>query len=184
MCIRDRYQRRVHGRGFYHAYLDIRPTLLEALNSVSQKSNCKKIQVVGHSLGAAIGTHSVLDLLTTSSLKSMYTTYGIFTMGCPRVGDKRFAHYFDGIVPTSYRVVHDKDIVPHLPPQWMDFYHTEQEVWYTSEKNLDHVFCLSGEDPNCSDSIKVYVPAEHNEYFNQNFSAIYPFCSEATSFQI
>ena len=46
----------------------------------------------------------------------MYTTNGILTMGCPRVGNKNFAHFFDGIVPTSYRVVHYEDIVPHLPP--------------------------------------------------------------------
>ena len=46
-------------------------------------------------------------------------------MGCPRTGNKEFALFFDSIVPTSYRVVHNKDVVPHLPMIWMGFYHTE-----------------------------------------------------------
>ena len=41
----------------------------------------------------------------------------MYNFGSPRVGNGNFASYFDKIVPCSYRVVVDGDIVPALPPQ-------------------------------------------------------------------
>ena len=31
-----------------------------------------------------------------------------------------------------YRVVHNKDIVPHIPTSIQGFYHEGEEVWYQS----------------------------------------------------
>ena len=95
-------------------------------------------------------------------------------MGCPRVGNKHFAAYFDSIVPTSYRVVPSQGCCPASPNGMVrllsysiSFFFNfrfikkkkkkkKKEVWYTSDQNLDHVFCLTGEDPNCSDQLKVF----------------------------
>ncbi|KAJ1408063.1 hypothetical protein B484DRAFT_309816, partial [Ochromonadaceae sp. CCMP2298] len=40
----------------------------------------------------------------------------MYNFGSPRVGNSPFANFYDRIVPNSYRVVVDGDIVPALPP--------------------------------------------------------------------
>jgi hypothetical protein len=57
-----------------------------------------------------------------------------------------------------FRVVHAKDIVPHLPNTWQDFAHVGTEVWYPNA-GLDLIFktCpnTSGqpENRNCADTV-------------------------------
>lgn len=46
------------------------------------------------------------------------------TFGSPRVGNPAFSNWFDGAMNLgtySARVVHNKDIVPHLPPMSFGF---------------------------------------------------------------
>ena len=46
------------------------------------------------------------------------------TFGSPRVGNPAFSNWFDGSMNLgtySARVVHYKDIVPHLPPMSFGF---------------------------------------------------------------
>lgn len=77
------------------------------------------IHVTGHSLGAAIAALCAFDLYDNG-----YNIVEVYTFGQPRVGDATFAknynERFDGY---SYRVVHYADIVPHLPPELLDFTH-------------------------------------------------------------
>ena len=51
--------------GFYSGYYSLREQILLAYNTISAKSGCKKIFVVGYSLGAAMATHGVLDIIET-----------------------------------------------------------------------------------------------------------------------
>jgi hypothetical protein len=41
----------------------------------------------------------------------------MYNYGSPKVGNGNFANFYDKMVPASYRVVVDGDIVPALPPQ-------------------------------------------------------------------
>ncbi|KAG5192224.1 hypothetical protein JKP88DRAFT_173803, partial [Tribonema minus] len=40
----------------------------------------------------------------------------LYTFGTPRPGDAAFGELFNQSVGTAYRVVHNRDIVPHLAP--------------------------------------------------------------------
>ena len=51
--------------GFYDAYYSLREQVLISIETASQKSGCKKIFVVGYSLGAAMANHAVLDIIET-----------------------------------------------------------------------------------------------------------------------
>ena len=55
---------KVHS-GFYYGYYSLRQQVLTTFNTISAKSGCTKIFVIGYSLGAAMSTHSVLDILET-----------------------------------------------------------------------------------------------------------------------
>ena len=80
-----------------------------------------------------------------------------YTYGEPRVGNTDWAQDFDKYVPHAYRVVHDGDMVSHLPPpvflQWT-YEHTSTEIWYNDEFSSYRV-CLPNEDPNCSNETTV-----------------------------
>lgn len=54
----------------------------------------------------------------------------------------------------SFRVVHNEDVVPHVPPELFGFTHSVEEIWY-NEASSSYTSCstTNGEDPNCSDSI-------------------------------
>lgn len=74
--------------------------------------------VTGYSLGGALATLSSLDLQNKYNKVS-----DMYNYGCPRVGDKDFAKYFNDKIKEAYRVVHNRDIVPHVPPTFLRFRH-------------------------------------------------------------
>lgn len=45
----------------------------------------------------------------------------VMTFGQPRIGNAVFASYFDQLLPDTFRVTNDHDIVPHLPPYYYYF---------------------------------------------------------------
>jgi hypothetical protein len=46
----------------------------------------------------------------------------------PRVGDEAFEQWYSTVVPGTFRTVHRKDPVPHLPTMNMGFHHMPYEV--------------------------------------------------------
>jgi hypothetical protein len=94
---------RVHG-GFLDAYLSVAEGLPGTIQSL-QPSKPRAVWFTGHSLGGALATLAA----------AVFGEYqGLYTFGCPRVGDAAFAAMFEG--KQSYRVVHHDDVVSRLPP--------------------------------------------------------------------
>jgi predicted lipase len=54
----------------------------------------------------------------------------LHTFGCPRVGDQNFAQYLSQKVGKIRRIVHNKDIVPHVPLISQNFMHPAYEIWF------------------------------------------------------
>ena len=67
-----------------------------------------KIFITGHSLGGALASMAMLQIVTLTELKP--TTY---TFASPRTGNPIFAKHFDNL--ECFRVVNSEDIVPTLP---------------------------------------------------------------------
>jgi triacylglycerol lipase len=80
----------------------------------------RRLFVVGHSLGAAIATVTVDRARREKGLE----TAQVFVFGAPRVGRAEFvARYNAAFGPTSYRLVHGRDIVATVPPSELGFHH-------------------------------------------------------------
>ncbi len=77
-----------------------------------------EIVVGGRSMGAALAVFAALDLarLYPGRVRVSYN------MGCPRVGNKQFADWASKQL-AFFRLVHWDDIVPHLPPRNLDYWH-------------------------------------------------------------
>ena len=50
----------------------------------------------------------------------------MFTYGAPRVGNRRYVNY---VRLDFFRWVNNNDIVPRVPPTWMGYRHTGQEIY-------------------------------------------------------
>ncbi|EGC33148.1 hypothetical protein DICPUDRAFT_154842 [Dictyostelium purpureum] len=153
--------------GFNRAYRNVRNIVHSGLNfTLGVCPTCEKLIITGHSLGGALAIMAATDIyesqLTTLPLE-------MYTFGSPRVGDVAFAEYFESTVITNYwRIVYDHDLVPHLPPMQLNFYHLPTEVWFNNASDpSQHIVCNpTGEDPSCSDSLKVALNVfEHLAYF-------------------
>jgi hypothetical protein len=78
----------------------------------------------------------------------------MYNIGSPRVGDENFANYAKSQLPDIHRIVHDDDMVPHVPFESMNFHHVAYE--YFEDKNGAVKKCnANGEDNSCGDQYRL-----------------------------
>jgi len=154
-------------KGFYEAYLALAPDIKVALHGL----NAGTVVVTGHSLGASMAGIAMMDLYASGfNLAPAH-----YTFGQPRDGDEVYASTFNSVLGTSrlFRVVHYKDIVPHLPFEWMGFHHSPREVWFNEAQTSYQVCDGTGEDPNCSDSLTIATSiSDHLNYLDLPISRL------------
>lgn len=138
-------------KGFYKAYSDIKEDLLNNLVTLASKHNTHSMEIVGHSLGAALATLFAYDLTT---LKQEFPIKTLYTYGSPRVGNPSFVHSFESYNIPSFRVTHHYDMVPHVPEELLGYLHISNEIWYTENNNAYNVCndLYGSEDNSCSNS--------------------------------
>lgn len=51
----------------------------------------------------------------------------------PRVGNRQLAEFINNMLKNAFRVVHDRDIVPHVPPSFFNYQHHKIEVVIASK---------------------------------------------------
>jgi triacylglycerol lipase len=136
--------------GFMDIYASMSLAVRAAVNSALQKlgGNAKAFYVTGHSLGSALSTLAVPDVIARSNLDRR--TVGLFhyPLASPRVGDPDFYYqYLKQNVPT-FRVIDTEDVVPDLPPSVISisilgvtftyiYKHVGLEVSYTAQYDSD-----------------------------------------------
>ncbi|CAK69576.1 unnamed protein product (macronuclear) [Paramecium tetraurelia] len=149
-------------KGFLEAFNSLEPQL-DTLFAKYRKMYPKAIiHVTGHSLGAAMAT------LYATQLAIAGNSLQLTTFGLPRVGDTAYYNYFSSFTKvTHFRVVHEKDVVPHVPPQNFGFNHVDREIWY---HRASYTVCQLDEDPNCSDSVLIPSVADHSFYMGWSSS--------------
>ncbi|XP_010558482.1 PREDICTED: probable feruloyl esterase A isoform X2 [Tarenaya hassleriana] len=161
--------------GFYSAYhnTSVRPAVLSAVKQAKNYYGDIDIIVTGHSMGGAMASFCGLDLVVNEGEEKVQ----VMTFGQPRVGNAAFASYYSMLVPNTFRITHDHDIVPHLPPYYYYFpqktyHHFPTEVWlrdvgygYLIIYGVEKVCDNTGEDPTCSRSVRGSSISDHLAYF-------------------
>ena len=149
----------VHG-GFYDDWVALMPGIVnETLRLHNEQPNAQ-LFVTGHSLGAALAVLSASELHYTQGL----TITAVYTYGEPRVGNKAFKDFYNQGTHLSWRVTHNKDPVPKLPPTAFGFTHIQREVFYNEDSSSYKVCDGSGEDKTCSDSTLSTDVNDHLSY--------------------
>lgn len=115
---------RLHS-GFNSEVNDIWPRLEQRL-----EENRRPLWFAGHSLGGAMATICA-GRCKLSKIPS--NPEAIFTYGSPRVGNRKYINFVK--IP-HYRWVNNNDVVPRVPPQWLGYRHSGQEIYIDSQGRL------------------------------------------------
>jgi len=139
-------------KGFYVSYQNIKPQIESNVRVLSEKYNTNSIMVTGHSLGGAMASLMVFDVL--NGVYDNVNLLPFFTFGSPRVGNNEFVSKMNSYKSQMFRVTHYYDIVPHVPEEVLGYLHITNEIWY-NEDNTQYTQCNDlheVEDSQCSDS--------------------------------
>ena len=92
--------------GFWNAFREVRDHLITVVKQ-RQTAN-QKIWITGHSLGGAMAVLAAISLQCRN-----IPVQGLYTYGCPRVGNERFRNLFSRM--NVQRYVYALDLVPMAP---------------------------------------------------------------------
>jgi hypothetical protein len=147
-------------KGFYDDYQDLSASLRQALERVLASHQGAAVQIMGQGFGAALAPFAALDLVGD------FPVSAVLTLGKPRVGNVHFSDFYQAsrAAAVSFRLVHWRDPLPHVPPMEMGFVHESQEVWY-NEDSTKYKLCAGVEHPDCSDAVYVFNITDHLSFF-------------------
>jgi hypothetical protein len=164
-------QCKVH-QGFHDVYGTVKDVVLAQTATLMVKygSSSPGILVTGHSLGAAVAILAAADI--TLAYKNVTSKIAVYTYGEPRVGNPAWAKWMAEAVLVGgkqYRVTHEADPVPRVPPLEFGFLHVPHEVWYNNDLAGDNfTVCVdnaTAEDyTNCENTQFAFVPKDHLLY--------------------
>jgi triacylglycerol lipase len=85
--------------------------------------------LTGHSLGGALAILAAAQLQLCG-----HQVDGVYTFGCPRIGDRQFAmQYNRRLYNCTFRLVNHRDIVTQLPPAEMAYTHVGQLIYFDAQ---------------------------------------------------
>ncbi|CAM9155887.1 unnamed protein product [Chrysoparadoxa australica] len=137
--------------GFYKCAQAVVADVWEEIRRIRTKmpiTALSHVYVTGHSLGGAISTLVSLELADHMRVVN-------YSFGSPRIGNDDFAAYTASTLPSAVRVVHQADLIPHMPLRAWGYKHHPTEMWETEDPDGGiHIRECdgSGEDPSCSAS--------------------------------
>jgi len=120
---------KVHN-GFQKLYATLRDSLMQGLGRIPADKR-RFLFFTGHSLGAALGTLASVDLI--SNFREWNTPIYLYTTGCPKVGDSKFAENFGKVMQNNaFRIINSFDPIPNLPKNTA-YLHVGQVIQFSAQ---------------------------------------------------
>ena len=136
---------KVHN-GFYRSALGVSNHTISAVKTLQNIYPTYSVIVTGHSYGASCGQLLAMELERNGIKTKLYN------FGQPRVGDNKYALFVNTIISEYYRITHNKDMVPHVPPtDGFFYYHSCREIFEDVDGKLTMCSETNCEDPTCAD---------------------------------
>jgi hypothetical protein len=90
------------------------------------------------------------------------------------VGTSEFAEFADSKLPNSLRFVHERDLVPHLPPRSFAFQHAGEEIFEFDDRVVECGF--RQENDECCNRYLRYSTKDHLLYMNETMGMASGIC--------
>ncbi|CAJ0596578.1 unnamed protein product [Cylicocyclus nassatus] len=103
---------------------DLDRSMFEDVRDLIRTHSGYDIWITGHSLGGALAS-LVASYLVESGNAEM-SRIKLMTFGQPRTGDQKFAESVNKM-NYAFRVIHDNDLVPQVPPKKFGYTHHKKE---------------------------------------------------------
>jgi Lipase (class 3) len=97
--------------GFRQIYTSLRKAMIDALEDCDPNS---RIFVTGHSLGGALATLAIPDIIKNTQFKDP-KNIKLYTFASPRCGDSTFAKAFNATGVEHWRIANTEDMVTMIP---------------------------------------------------------------------
>ena len=94
-----------HAHGVYDAVL----ALVGDLLSAAPTPGAVRVLCTGHSLGGAVAQLASFDIVRELGLCP--DRVSVYTFGCPRIGNHALAEEFEEVVPDTWHIINDQDVV-------------------------------------------------------------------------
>ncbi len=151
-------------KGFYSIYIDIRENIKEALQKLNGQFD--RIFVAGHSLGGALATLTIPDLIDLSISASTITVY---TFASPRCADRELAEKLNKSGVKHWRIANTEDIVPTLPGATANIFSPERSV---SPEEVEENFIVKTYDDLKAKGMKTFEHTGTPIYFTIGTNSI------------
>jgi hypothetical protein len=162
--------------GFDLGWSEHRAAILDAIIQALATHLNFSLIITGHSIRAGVAT------LAGAELSSMNFSADAYAFSSPRVRNDIFTKFVTALSPQlgkNYRMTHENDPVPQLPPAWIGYQHTSPEYWFATGANTTNLYvtdeilvCEGIENEECNAGMGL-VPIDgtaHNHYLG-NISA-------------
>ena len=162
---------KVHN-GFYRSALGVVEKMIASVKALKLQYPGYSVVVTGHSYGASCGQLLAMELIKKGISVKLYD------YGQPRVGDEKYAAFVNSKISEYYRITHNKDIVPHVPPiDVFGYKHSCREIFEDVSGNLNICSALNCEDPKCADQFNLVETNgdDHSYYLGHRVA-----CAEST----
>lgn len=156
--------------GFKRAYNSfVKNGIRNLLKDLTAQDVNAKVTFTGHSLGGAIANLAAIDFKLAYPNRETV----LYTYGQPRVGNKAYAQFHQAQISQNYRLVHNKDVVPHKPANKIGYTHSGYELWY-SEGMVSYTAC-KGDSNSCSNSVgKFTLSYKFEDHGSANYLKLIP----------
>ena len=148
---------------FKNAHDLLSPNVETSIRNLTGKYKDYNVTITGHSLGGALASLSAASLVYKKIVND--DKLSVYLFGEPRVGNGDYAKNYDRLVKNSWRVVHNRDVVSHLPICSIFHgcsatdggpFHTKTEVFYPDiamNVTSPYKICATNEDYTCSNGL-------------------------------
>ena len=154
--------------GFAQAWDEISRAATIAVRDGLSANPSYKFVVTGHSLGGAVAH------LAAAYLRREGYNCDLYTYGSPRVGSKSFATFVTRQQGSEFRITHEDDPIPRLPPIIFGYRHTSPEYWVTNgdSESTDYTasdveVCKGTANISCNAGTFGFNTDAHTDYFGR-----------------
>ncbi|KAF8576843.1 alpha/beta-hydrolase [Ramaria rubella] len=161
--------------GFAKTFARTANDILGNVTAALKANNLNKVEVHGHSLGAAI---AVMDAVFLRQHLDPNVTISTTVFGLPRGGNQAWANLVDQSTPGLVHIHNKNDPVGTVPPRFLDYQHPSGEVHIQADNSSVNCPGQENQDSECIDGQSILNTSvdDHFGPYYANISMGHSFC--------